>query len=92
MTEQLPSASEFLGRGTVLFPHRGHARVDLRCEGGRIERAAPASVTGPRGVRPALLLVGVGVLAAAPGVIWYFFVRGRAASAVSTAPSPCSSS
>ncbi len=50
---------------------------------GRIERTAPASATGPRGVRLALLLVGIGVLAAAPGLVWYFGIRGRAASAVS---------
>jgi len=43
---------------------------------GRIERTAPASAsTGLRGIRLALLLVGISVLAAAPGVIWYFFVR-----------------
>jgi len=41
---------------------------------GRIERTAPASV-GPKGIRLALSLVGVGVLAAAPGLAWYFFFR-----------------
>ena len=51
---------------------------------GRIERTAPASATGPRGARLALLLIGLGVLAAAPGLVWYFGIRGRAASAVST--------
>jgi TolB-like protein/Tfp pilus assembly protein PilF len=44
--------------------------------GGRIERTAPAAAaTGLRGVRLALLLVGIGVLAAAPGLLWYFFFR-----------------
>src|SRR5262249_53454214 len=40
---------------------------------GRIERTAPASAAGPRGIRLALLLVGIGVLAAAPVFGWYFF-------------------
>ena len=44
---------------------------------GHIERTpwAPAA-TGLRGVRLALLLVGLGVLAAAPGSIYYFVLRG----------------
>jgi TolB-like protein/Flp pilus assembly protein TadD len=43
---------------------------------GGIERTAPAAArTGPRGIPLALLLVGIGVLAAAPGLVWYFFVR-----------------
>src|SRR5215831_12240366 len=43
---------------------------------GRIERTAPAAAgTGLRGVRLALLLAGIGVLAAAPGLGWYFFFR-----------------
>jgi serine/threonine-protein kinase len=46
---------------------------------GRIERTAPAAAaTGPRGVLLALLLVGIGVLAAAPGVLYYFVFRGSA--------------
>lgn len=44
---------------------------------GRIERTEPAPASGPRGVRLGLLLVGIGVLAAAPGVVWYFVVRGH---------------
>src|SRR5262249_27974736 len=44
---------------------------------GRIERTAPAAGgTGLRGIRLALLLAGIGVLAAAPGLGWYFFFRG----------------
>src|SRR5215813_10291173 len=42
---------------------------------GRIERTAPASAAGLRGIRLALLLVGIGVLAALPGLGWYFFLR-----------------
>src|SRR5499427_1224386 len=42
---------------------------------GRIERTAPASAAGLRGIRLALLLVGIGVLAAAPVLGWYFFFR-----------------
>ena len=54
---------------------------------GRIERTGPAApATGLRGARLAILLVGIGVLAATPGVVWYFFVRDRSApSQVSTA-------
>src|SRR5262249_30732157 len=40
---------------------------------GRIEQSAPA--VGPRGIRLALLLVGIGVLAATPGLGWYFLLR-----------------
>jgi TolB-like protein/thioredoxin-like negative regulator of GroEL len=40
---------------------------------GHIERTAPAA--GPRGVRVALLLVAIGLAAAAPGTVWYFYVR-----------------
>ncbi len=56
-------------------------------KGGRIQRTAPAAAaTGPRGVRLALLLFGIGVLAAAPGVLYYFVVRstGGSHSAAST--------
>ena len=43
---------------------------------GRIERTGPAAAsTGLKGIRLALLLVGIGVLAAAPGLAWYFFFR-----------------
>jgi len=43
---------------------------------GRIERTAPAAAgRGPSGIRLALVLVGIGVLAAAPGLGWYFFFR-----------------
>ncbi len=40
---------------------------------GRIERTAP--VAGQGGARLALVLVGIGLLAAAPGSIWYLYVR-----------------
>ena len=42
--------------------------------GGRIERTPPAP--GPRGIQLGLMLVGIGVLAAAPGLVYYFIVRG----------------
>src|SRR5262245_37863601 len=43
---------------------------------GRVERTALAAAgPGLRGIRLALLLVGIGVLAAAPGLGWYFFFR-----------------
>jgi TolB-like protein len=53
---------------------------------GRIERTAPAA--GLRGGRLAAVLVGVGVLAALPGVYYYLVVRGgRSAPAAAGGPS-----
>src|SRR5947208_9058091 len=46
---------------------------------GRIERTAPAQ--GPRGVRVAPVLVVIGLAAAAPGTLWYFYLRGSHKSA-----------
>src|SRR6267143_5422052 len=44
---------------------------------GRIERTPPAPTTGGlKGIRLALVLVAIGLLAATPGTIWYFAVRG----------------
>jgi serine/threonine-protein kinase len=44
---------------------------------GRIERTAPATAaTGLMGIRLALLLIAIGVLAAAPGLLYYFVLRG----------------
>src|SRR5713101_7044564 len=40
---------------------------------GRIERT---TATQPMRTRVWLMLVGIGLLAAAPGVVWYFLVRG----------------
>ena len=54
---------------------------------GRIERTAPSPASALRGVRLALLLVGIGVLAAAPGVFWYFVLPGRGRLAAAAAPS-----
>jgi len=42
-------------------------------QGGRLERTEG----GRPGMRRLLLLAGIGVLAAAPGLIWYFGFRGR---------------
>src|SRR5467141_3338902 len=44
---------------------------------GRLERTGSAA-TNLRGVQLALVLVGIGALAAAPGLIWNFFLRDRA--------------
>jgi TolB-like protein len=44
---------------------------------GRVERAAPVA-RGLTGTRLAAVLVGIGLIAAAPGVVWYFAVRGIA--------------
>ena len=44
---------------------------------GGIERTA-ATAGAPRGTRLGLLLLGIGVLAAAPGLVWYLFARGGA--------------
>ncbi len=46
---------------------------------GRIERTAPTG-SGLRGARLAFLLVGIGVLAATPGVVWYLLPRSRPAT------------
>src|SRR5205085_4475140 len=46
---------------------------------GRIERTAPAQ--GPRGGRVAPVLVVIGLAAAAPGTLWYFYLRGSHKSA-----------
>jgi len=43
---------------------------------GHVERTAPTQ--GMTGTRLGLVLVGIGVIAAAPGTIWYFAVRGIA--------------
>ncbi len=45
---------------------------------GRIERTEPA--VGLRGARLALVLAGIGMIAAAPGIAWYFFLRPAARS------------
>ncbi len=55
---------------------------------GRIERTAPLPAGRLRGMRLGLVLVGIGVLAAAPGTIWYFLVRPVARSATSPATEP----
>jgi TolB-like protein/tetratricopeptide (TPR) repeat protein len=47
---------------------------------GRVERTEPAP--GLRGTRLAAVLVGIGVLAASPGVVWYVFLHGRPMPAV----------
>ena len=49
---------------------------------GRIERTS-STTGGLKGTRIALVLVGIGVLAAAPGVVWYFVLRSRPAAPVS---------
>jgi TolB-like protein/tetratricopeptide (TPR) repeat protein len=43
--------------------------------GGRIQRTPPVSAGGPRGTRVALLLVAIGIAAAAPGLLYYFVFR-----------------
>ncbi|TMB27517.1 MAG: hypothetical protein E6J65_05220 [Deltaproteobacteria bacterium] len=56
--------------------------------GGRIERTAPASGSRIGGVRLALAFIAIGALAAAPGVLWYFVVRGGSRSTPATAQTP----
>lgn len=48
---------------------------------GRIERTPPAPSAALRGSPLRLVLLGIGVLAAAPGVVWYFFVRDHSTPA-----------
>lgn len=45
-------------------------------KGRGIERTAPAATAGLKRVPLALVLTGIGVLAAAPGVLYYFVFRG----------------
>jgi len=53
---------------------------------GRLERTVDAG--GPKRTRLALALLGIGALAAAPGLLWYFVLRGdRGASAPARDPS-----
>src|SRR4051812_24540143 len=52
---------------------------------GRIERTAPAA-KGLKGTRLTLVLVGVGVLAAAPGVAWYFLAHRGSPALPSISP------
>ena len=60
---------------------------DIR--GGAIERTGPASAPSLRGGRIALILAGIGVLAAAPGLVWYFVLRpGRAGTGSANAGAP----
>jgi TolB-like protein len=48
--------------------------MDLRRQPGA--RGAPPAPGGPTGARLALILIGIGAVAAAPGLIWYFILRG----------------
>ena len=58
---------------------------------GRLERtASPTAATGPRGIQLALLFLGLGLFAAAPGLFYYFVVRGISRSPAN-APSSSSS-
>lgn len=50
---------------------------------GRIERTPPAA--GLKGARLALVLVGIGAMAAAPGVVWFYFLRHGGRPAAETA-------
>ena len=49
---------------------------------GRIERTpvSDRTVSGVKGPRLALVLVGIGALAAAPGIVWYFLLRSHPAA------------
>ena len=44
-------------------------------KGGRIQRTAPAPARSVGGIRVALLLLAIGVVAAAPGLLYYFVFR-----------------
>ena len=60
---------------------------DIKASGG-VVATAPAKEASLRGARLGLLLVGIGALAAAPGLVWYFFERGAAKqTAAARAPS-----
>ena len=54
---------------------------------GKVERTAPATSRALSGVRLPLLLMGIGVAAAAPGMIWFFVLPGHLrTSASASAP------
>ena len=55
---------------------------------GGIERTqpSPGAAPGPRGVWLAVVLVGLGLLAAAPGLAWYFLRAKEPAAAAAPAP------
>jgi adenylate cyclase len=56
---------------------------------GRIETTTPAAkARGPRGALLAAILVGIGLLAAAPGLGWYFLWRGQDRPAPQAARAP----
>jgi TolB-like protein/Flp pilus assembly protein TadD len=52
---------------------------------GRIERTEPPSAPGLRGIRLALLLAGISLLAAAPGLVYYFVLRKPPVEATASA-------
>jgi len=55
---------------------------------GQIERAPALPASGPGAARLGLVLVGIGLLAAAPGTVWYFFLRtGAQPAPAATTPS-----
>jgi TolB-like protein/Flp pilus assembly protein TadD len=59
---------------------------------GRIERSPSIAPTGGlRGVRLAVMLAGIGLLAAVPGVLYYFVLRGAGATAGGKAASGATS-
>jgi TolB-like protein/Tfp pilus assembly protein PilF len=64
---------------------------------GRLERtASPPAATGPRAIQLALFFLGLGLFAAAPGLFYYFVVRGitrspASASSSSTLPNKINS-
>ena len=55
---------------------------------GRIETTTASGTPGLRGVPLVLMLVGVGLLAAAPGLVWYLARAGTRPTVESTAASP----
>jgi serine/threonine-protein kinase len=56
---------------------------------GRIERTPPAGhASGLRGAPLAVVLAGIGVLAATPGLVWYFLLRGGSRPGAATARAP----
>ncbi len=55
---------------------------------GRIERTAAGGQPGLRGVALALLLVGIGLAAAVPGVLYYFVFRSKAEATGAAAGAP----
>src|SRR2546428_1107998 len=69
-------------RARCRLPHRVVLAWAFDVSSSGVERTAPAATAGElKGARLALVLVGLGLVAAAPGIIYFFAIRGGGHSA-----------